>query len=135
MVGINVLPLGSYDILIRMDWPEQHAALINYLEKIITYVKSYGKTHTIHSVPKPISVRQINSQQMKRSAWKGCQISMVQLKETRQQSEELEINVFRVNNGFYYFFPKEIPILQPHWDLDFSIDMVSGAALVSRAPY
>ena len=27
--NLNVLPLGSYDILIRMDWLEKHWSLIN----------------------------------------------------------------------------------------------------------
>ena len=32
-VKLNVLPLGSYDILIGMDWLEQHRVILNFYEK------------------------------------------------------------------------------------------------------
>jgi hypothetical protein len=30
---LNILPLGSYDYLIRMDWLDQHHALLDYHNK------------------------------------------------------------------------------------------------------
>ena len=35
-VRLNVLPLGSYDILIGMDWLEKHRVLLNCFEKYFT---------------------------------------------------------------------------------------------------
>ena len=32
-VDMNILPLGSYDVLIRMDWLEPHRVKLNYYNK------------------------------------------------------------------------------------------------------
>jgi hypothetical protein len=37
LVNLNVLPLGSYDILIGMDWLESHKVLLNCYEKLFVY--------------------------------------------------------------------------------------------------
>ena len=34
-VGMNVLPLGSYDVLIEMDWLEAHRVKINCLIRLL----------------------------------------------------------------------------------------------------
>ena len=41
-VKLNVLPLGSYDILIYMDWLEQHKLILNCYDKTFTYVNNDG---------------------------------------------------------------------------------------------
>jgi len=32
-------------------------------------------------------------------------------------------------------FPDEVPGLPPSWDVDFTIDLIPGAGLVSMTPY
>ena len=38
-VKLNVLPLGSYDVLIGMDWLEKNRVVLNCFEKIFTCLK------------------------------------------------------------------------------------------------
>ena len=40
---LNVLPLGSYDILIGMDWLEKHWSLVNCKTKTIYYKDDLGQ--------------------------------------------------------------------------------------------
>ena len=35
---LNVLPLGSYDVLIGMDWLEQHKSKVDCFNKVIECV-------------------------------------------------------------------------------------------------
>ena len=42
-VKLNVLPLGSYDILIGMDWLEQHRVILNCYDKTFTCINNHGK--------------------------------------------------------------------------------------------
>ena len=42
-VKLNVLPLGSYDMLIGMDWLEQHRVVLNYFDKTFTCVNNDGE--------------------------------------------------------------------------------------------
>ena len=39
---LNILPLGSYDLLIGMDWLEQHHVMLDCLHKSILCTDSQG---------------------------------------------------------------------------------------------
>jgi hypothetical protein len=41
-VDLNILPLGSYDCLIGMDWLDQHHALLDYRNKEFTCLDEEG---------------------------------------------------------------------------------------------
>ena len=43
MADLNVLPLGSYDILIGMDWLEKDWSLVNCKTKTIYYKDDHGE--------------------------------------------------------------------------------------------
>ena len=55
------------------------------------------------------------------------------LEETENETPRLE--EFHVLQGFKDLFPDEIPGLPPKRDIDFTIELVLGAAPVSRALY
>ena len=55
--NINILPLGSYDILISMDLLEPHNAIINCLHKSFGCVDEKGKYYTVRGIYRPISTR------------------------------------------------------------------------------
>ena len=57
IVKLNVLPLGSYDILIGMDWLEQHRVILNCYDKTFTCINKYGKPISIKGIPRKITVR------------------------------------------------------------------------------
>ena len=69
-VELNVLPLGSYDVLIDMDWLEKHRVVLNCFEKTFTCLNEEGETTLVKGIPRKVSVRQISVLQMKRSARK-----------------------------------------------------------------
>jgi hypothetical protein len=52
LVNLNVLPLGSYDILIGMDWLESHKVLLNCYEKSFVYQDENGVKRTVQGTKK-----------------------------------------------------------------------------------
>jgi len=64
-VNLNRLPSGSYDILVSMGWLERDKALINFLEKIVTCVTESGENQVIRCIPRPISISQIITLQLR----------------------------------------------------------------------
>ena len=58
-VNLNILPLGSFDILIGMDWLESHKTIIDCLHKIFNCIDDEGKYHTIKGIYRPITMGQI----------------------------------------------------------------------------
>ena len=81
-VNLNILPLGSYDLLIGMDWMEKKKALMNCWDKTLHCVDEEGKPFILKGKQKPISVRQISALQLKRTARKGHQVYAVHVEET-----------------------------------------------------
>ena len=41
-VNLNVLPLGSYDMLIGMEWLEQHILVLNCFDKTFNCINNEG---------------------------------------------------------------------------------------------
>ena len=62
-VNLNILPLETYDILIGMDWLEQHHILLDCLNKNFTCIDDQGNYKIVHGVPKKISLRQFSALQ------------------------------------------------------------------------
>ena len=58
-VDLNVLPLGSYDVLIRKDWLEAHRAKLDCYNKTFECMDEAGNPLVVRGIPKVILVRQI----------------------------------------------------------------------------
>jgi hypothetical protein len=65
---LNILPLGSYDLLIGMDWLAAHKAKLDCYYKILECVNKEGQRITLQGIQKPVSVRQISALQMRNIA-------------------------------------------------------------------
>jgi hypothetical protein len=71
---INIIPFGSYDILIGMDWLDNHHDVLYCHRKTFTCLDGNGKNNTVKGVPRPISIREISALQLKICFRKGYQL-------------------------------------------------------------
>jgi hypothetical protein len=55
-VDLNILPLGSYDCLIGMDWLDQHHVILDCYNKEFSFLDEEGNLRTIHGIPRTIIV-------------------------------------------------------------------------------
>ena len=76
LVKLNILPLGSYDILIGMDWLEQHRVVLNCYDKTFTCMNNDEKSISVKEIPRKTTIRQISALQLKRAVRKGCKGNM-----------------------------------------------------------
>ena len=60
-VDLNVLPLGSYDILIGMDWLEDHKVKLDYYNKTFECMDEEGNPIVVRGIQKVISVRWVST--------------------------------------------------------------------------
>ena len=72
--------------------------------------------------------------QLKKFCRKGCQLYAAHILET-SGDETPRLEDYQLLQGFRDVFPDEIPGLPPKRDIDFTIELVPGAALVSKTPY
>ena len=56
-INWTVLPLGSYDMIIGMDWLENYKVVLNYFTKTFTYIVEDQILQTVYGILKPVSVR------------------------------------------------------------------------------
>ena len=57
--NLGIIPLGSYDILLGIDWIELHHAILDYHRKFMTFLDEEENSIQIKGIPRLISVREI----------------------------------------------------------------------------
>ena len=72
---------------------------------------------------------------IKKCLRKGCQLCAIKFNEIEMEKPETTMEQFPILKEFQDIFPEEIHELPPKRDLYFTIDLMSGLAPVSRAPY
>ena len=131
---LNVLPLDSYDILIGMDWLEVHRVKLDYYNNTFECIDEEETQRVVRGIPKVSSIRHISAMQLKKFYRKGCRFYVAHvLEEAENGTPRLED--FHVLQEFRDVFPNEILGLPPMRDIDFTIELFPGVALVSKTPY
>ncbi|GJR94777.1 putative reverse transcriptase domain-containing protein [Tanacetum coccineum] len=105
-IDLMLVELGSFDVIIGMDWLTDHHAVIVCDEKIVRI--PYGDKVLIVQVMK---------------------------KETEDKSEEKRLEDVPIVRYFPEVFLEYLPGLPPTRQVEFQINLVPGAAPVARAPY
>jgi hypothetical protein len=55
-VDVNIIPLGSYDCLIVMDWLEKHHVVLDCYNKTINCLDEKGKQGKIQGIPRVVAI-------------------------------------------------------------------------------
>jgi hypothetical protein len=53
--NLNIIPLGSYDYLIGMDWLDQHHVVLEFYNKAITFLDEEGNVRTVQGIPRAVT--------------------------------------------------------------------------------
>ena len=59
--NLNILPLGSYDILIGMDWLEAHKVKLDCYKKAFECMDEEENPRVVRGIPKVISARKVST--------------------------------------------------------------------------
>eukprot|EP00253_Pinus_taeda_P006607 PITA_06607 len=118
-----------------MDWLERRWSIINCKTKTVSYRDELGMGKEIQGIQKPVQIRPITASQLVKCIRNKCQIYTVQVGFADSVDKAATVKDIPVVQEFADVFPEEIPGLPPRRDLDFTIELIPGAAPVSRAPY
>ncbi|GKA56182.1 putative reverse transcriptase domain-containing protein, partial [Tanacetum coccineum] len=131
---IDLMPikLGSFDVVIGMDWLSKYHARIICDEKVV-HIPIDGETLIIRGDRSKTRLNLISCIKTERYISRGCQVFIAQVMEKKSDDKRLEdIPVVR---EFLEVFPKDLPGLPPVRQVELQIDLIPGAAPVARAPY
>ncbi|GJV73685.1 putative reverse transcriptase domain-containing protein [Tanacetum coccineum] len=137
---IDLMPveLGSFDVIIGMDWLAKYHALIVCDEKVVRI--PYGDEVLIirgDNCDGGSKLNIISCTRTQKYIQKGCQVYLAQVtsKKAEDKSEEKRLEDVPIVREFPEVFPEDLPGLPPARQVEFQIDLVPGAAPVARAPY
>ncbi|GJW79602.1 putative reverse transcriptase domain-containing protein [Tanacetum coccineum] len=131
-IDLMVIELGSFDIIIGMDWLSRYDAAILCGEKKVR-IPLKGKTLVIEGDRNNSRLKIVSCIKAQKYIEKGCELFLAQV--TEQESKEKRLEYVPVIRDFPEVFPKELPGLPPPRQVEFRIDLIPGAAPVARAPY
>eukprot|EP00253_Pinus_taeda_P020256 PITA_20256 len=117
-----------------MDWIEKHWSLINCKTKAIYYMDEQGNKQEIQGILRPLKLRPITASQLEKCSKKGCHIYAIQVGCANLMDKYVSLESIPVIQNFPDVFPEEIAGLPSKRDIDFTIELVAGAAPVSQAP-
>ncbi|GJZ24278.1 putative reverse transcriptase domain-containing protein [Tanacetum coccineum] len=140
--SIDLMPveLGSFNVIIGMDWLAKYHAVIVCDEKIVRI--PYGDEVLITEgdgcnggSKSRLSI--ISCTKTQKYIQKGCQVYLRQVtaKKTDDKSEEKRLEEVSIVRDFPKVFPEDLPGLPPTQQVEFQINLVPGATLVARSPY
>ncbi|GKF20394.1 putative reverse transcriptase domain-containing protein [Tanacetum coccineum] len=130
--NIDLMPieLGSFDVIIGMDWLAKNHTVIVCDEKIVCI--PYGNEILIVQGDKGAKEKKsklsiISCQKAQKYIEKGCQLFLAQVtvKENKDKSDEKRLEDVSTVRDFLEVFPEDLPGLPPTRQVEFQIDLAS----------
>ncbi|GJV65984.1 putative reverse transcriptase domain-containing protein [Tanacetum coccineum] len=139
--NINLMPveLGSFDVIIGMDWLSKYHAVIDCAEKIVR-IPWGNETLIVHgdgsNQGNGTRLNIISCTKTHKYLLKGHHVFLANItaKETEDRSGEKRLEDVPIVRDFPEVFPEELPGLPLTRQVEFQIDLMPGAAPVARAP-
>nr|GEZ49177.1 putative reverse transcriptase domain-containing protein [Tanacetum cinerariifolium] len=140
--NIDLLPveLGSFDVIVGMDWLSKYDVVIACAEKLVR-IPFRNEILTIHgegrNERKESQLNIISCSKAQDYMSKGCHVFLANITSTKDEdkSKGKQIEDVPVVREFLKVFPEDLPGIPPTRQVEFQIDLVPGVAPVARAPY
>ncbi|GKA54095.1 putative reverse transcriptase domain-containing protein [Tanacetum coccineum] len=139
-INLMLVELGSFNVIIGMDWLAKYHAVIDCAEKIVR-IPWGNETLIVHgdksSRGNETRLNIISCTKTHKYLLKGHHVFLayVTTKETEDKSGEKRLEDVPIVRDFPEVFPEDLSGLPPTRQVEFQIDLMPGAAPVARAPY
>nr|GEX34182.1 putative reverse transcriptase domain-containing protein [Tanacetum cinerariifolium] len=140
--NIDLMPveMGSFDVIIGMDWLVKYHAVIVCDEKLVCVpfgdeILIFHGEGSNNGHESRLNI--ISCTKTQRYFLKGCPIFLahVTTKEAEDKLKEKRLKDVPIVQEFPEVFPEDLLGIPPTCQVEFQIDLVPGAAPVERAPY
>ena len=123
-VNVNILPLGSYDLLIEMDWLEEHKFMLNCFDKTFICTDDYGMNIKVKGIPRKVAIREIYALQIKILVIKGGKVFYFYTMNGNENDNTIQLEDIPVLKEFENMFLEEVLECPLKRDIDFTIDLI-----------
>ncbi|GKE17983.1 putative reverse transcriptase domain-containing protein [Tanacetum coccineum] len=138
-IDLMPVPLGSFDVIIGMDWLTKYHGVIICDEKIVRVpferemliFQGNGNNQREES-----RLNIILCTKAQEYLSKGCDVFLahITMKEEKDKSEGKRLEDVPIVRDFPEVFPEDLPGIPPARQVEFQIDLVPGTAPVARTP-
>ncbi|GJV03246.1 putative reverse transcriptase domain-containing protein [Tanacetum coccineum] len=131
---IDLMPieLGTFDVIIGMDWLVERDAVIVCRENFV-HIQYGNKTLIVESDKGMSPLKVISCIKAYKYVERGCHLFLAHVTGKKQKEKRLE-DVLVIHH-FLEVFPDDLPGLSSPRQVEFQIDLVPRAAPVAQAPY
>ncbi|KAI3685091.1 hypothetical protein L6452_34324 [Arctium lappa] len=132
---IDLIPikLGSFDIVVGMDWLSKNHAEIGCSEKILRIPLPGGEVLIVPGEKSKRKLKMVSCMKMRKYLRKECDVFLAHV--ISKEPKDKRLQDIPVVQEFPEVFPEELPGLPPPRQVEFRIDLVPGDAPVAKAPY
>ena len=133
LIDLVPMKLGSFDVIVGMDFLSRHRAKIDCYAKSIEFPLADGRRITIFGETTTKHSQLMSCTQTRKYLRKNYVAFVAHVINPKAKSKKLED--IPVVKDFPDVFPDDITGLPLHRELDFRIDLVPDAIPVAKAPY
>ncbi|KAI3681177.1 hypothetical protein L6452_35962 [Arctium lappa] len=116
-----------------MDWLARHRATIDCESKHVIFGDVSHPELIFQGVPPKEGTRVISSIKVEQFMWQSCEGFLASLQDPDQVP--LSLDSIPIVKEFSDVFPDDLPGIPPVREVEFSIELISGATPISKAPY
>ncbi|XP_051115695.1 uncharacterized protein LOC127240887 [Andrographis paniculata] len=127
------MKLSEFDVILGMDWLMAYQAQFDCRKRSILLVGAMGEQVNYAGSARQPSMKVISPLSFQALIRKGYPVYLCEVRDLKQVEQRLQ-NISMVRD-FPNVFPDDIPGMPSAREVDCTIDIVSGAEPVSRAPY
>ncbi|KAI3752357.1 hypothetical protein L2E82_24335 [Cichorium intybus] len=127
------IPIGSFDIIVGMDWLSLYCAKILCFEKAIRLILPNGETLIIYGDKSGQNLKLISCTKAQKYLHKNYHAFLAYVVDKKNNTKKIE-NIPQVCE-FPDVFPDDLPGLPPNRQVEFRIDLIPRAAPVAKSPY
>ncbi|GJV12920.1 putative reverse transcriptase domain-containing protein [Tanacetum coccineum] len=139
-VDLMPVEMGTYDVIIGMDWLTKYQAIIDCAKKIVripfgSEILIFHGDGSRNKCGTRLNI--ISCTKAQKYLLQGCHVFLahITIKETGDKSKKKQLQDVPIVKNFPEVFPEDLPGLPHTRQVEFHIDLVPGVAPVARAPY
>ncbi|KAI3754867.1 hypothetical protein L1987_54659 [Smallanthus sonchifolius] len=132
-VNLIPMPLGSFDVIIGMDWLSKNHAEVMCFEKYIRVPLPSGDILKVFGEKPCKGLKLMSCITAQRYIRKKCMVFLAHV--IQKEDKERRIEDIPIIREFPEVFPDDLPGLPLVREVKFRIDLIPGANTVAKAPY
>ncbi|MFS7922398.1 putative nucleotidyltransferase, Ribonuclease H [Helianthus anomalus] len=135
-INLIAMQLGSFDVIVGMDFLRENHAEVVCFEKMIRFSLANGDQLCVYgeTASKGLKLMScIQASKYLRKEYRAFLANIVVAE--KEKKRKFEVKDVPVVHEFPQVFPDDLPGLPPRRDIDFHIDLIPGANPVAKAPY